>query len=74
MKTLTIRGISNCLETGEENKEGNCLGRDEHRGKDIIHRALRQMILAHVCTFMLLPTENAKGLFHSSAKWRQAFL
>lgn len=49
-------------------KEENFLERDKHRKKDKICRGLQQITLAHVCIFMLFPTENVKGIFHSSAK------
>lgn len=65
-----LRNIKLLGDWRAKQKEENYLGRDEHRGKDIIHRAPHQMTLAHVCTFMLLPTENAIGLLHSSAKGR----
>lgn len=69
-----LRNIKLFGDWREKQKEEDYLGRHEHRGKYIIRRALHQITLARVCTFMLLPTENAKGLFHSSAKWRQTFL
>lgn len=63
-----LRNIKLLGDWRAKQKEENFLGRDKHRRKYIICRALQQMTLAHVCTFMLCPTETVKGIFHSSAK------